>query len=690
MSKVTSVEKALEGEAKLFRELELSKPTLKGLKHSSFTEMSEIQKLSLPYTLDGKDVLAAAKTGSGKTLAFLIPLLETLQKQSWNQMDGLGALVISPTRELAMQTFQVLRKVGAFHTFSAGLLIGGKHLKEEVGRVGRMNILICTPGRLLQHMDETPEFNCDNLQVLVLDEADMVLDMGFQKEMNAIIDNLPKERQTLLFSATQTDSVAQLARLSLVDPVKLSAANVDGFSESFEIPEKLVQRYIVCPLEKKVDIFYSFLKAHLRAKILVFVSSCKQVRFLYEAFCKVQPGVQLLQLHGQQKQMQRIEIFDSFCRKQHVCLFATDVAARGLDFPAVDWVFQFDCPESIDTYIHRVGRTARFDSKGDALALILPSEEDGMKALWEAKKISVKPIKVNPKKQNSIKQALSSICVQNPSVKYLGEKGLVSYVRSVHLNPNKQVFKVLELPLTAFAHSMGLPSTPKIKFVNRLKAEKNRSRQKLDDQEDLAASEGASVPDTNINSSLPEGSSDGNSNAGDEDDLLVLTRKDHEYLEPADKSALLNDSANDGVMSKRQLKRMKTKELKLRGNNKHFTFSDDGSAVPTYALQSVREYMKQNNLSSLDEGAKLYAECQSSIMAAADVEDKNVEREKRREKKMQKKAKLASRQQSSQDVLPTLAEDHSSSHHFSNSDSESPGSSLPVEPESEAEVDLSE
>ena len=181
---------------------------------NNFIKTTEIQKQSLKYSLEGKDVLGAAKTGSGKTLAFIIPVLERLHKEKWTSFDGLGALIVSPTRELALQIFKVLRDVGKKHSFSAGLLIGGKNLKQEQERVSKMNILVATPGRLLQHMDQTPEFNCLNLQILVLDEADRILDSGFEKSLNAIIENLPP-RQTLLFSATQTKAVKDLARLSV-------------------------------------------------------------------------------------------------------------------------------------------------------------------------------------------------------------------------------------------------------------------------------------------------------------------------------------------------------------------------------------------------------------------------------------------------------------------------------------------
>ena len=180
----------------------------------NFVKTTEIQKQSLKHSLLGKDVLGAAKTGSGKTLAFIIPVLEKLYKENWSSLDGLGALIISPTRELALQIFKVLRDVGKKHSFSAGLLIGGKNLVQEQERVSKMNILVATPVRLLQHMDQTPDFNCLNLQILVLDEADRILDSGFEKTLNAIIENLPP-RQTLLFSATQTKAVKDLARLSV-------------------------------------------------------------------------------------------------------------------------------------------------------------------------------------------------------------------------------------------------------------------------------------------------------------------------------------------------------------------------------------------------------------------------------------------------------------------------------------------
>uniref|UniRef100_A0A0D9S2K2 ATP-dependent RNA helicase n=1 Tax=Chlorocebus sabaeus TaxID=60711 RepID=A0A0D9S2K2_CHLSB len=371
-----------------FSDFPLSKKTLKGLQEAQYRLVTEIQKQTIGLALQGKDVLGAAKTGSGKTLAFLVPVLEALYRLQWTSTDGLGVLIISPTRELAYQTFEVLRKVGKNHDFSAGLIIGGKDLKHEAERINNINILVCTPGRLLQHMDETVSFHATDLQMLVLDEADRILDMGFADTMNAIIENLPKKRQTLLFSATQTKSVKDLARLSLKDPEYVWVHEKAKYST----PATLEQNYIVCELQQKISVLYSFLRSHLKKKSIVFFSSCKEVQYLYRVFCRLRPGISILALHGRQQQMRRMEVYNEFVRKRAAVLFATDIAARGLDFPAVNWVLQFDCPEDANTYIHRAGRTARYKEDGEALLILLPSEKAMVQQLLQ-KKVPVKEIK---------------------------------------------------------------------------------------------------------------------------------------------------------------------------------------------------------------------------------------------------------------------------------------------------------
>ncbi|XP_072254051.1 probable ATP-dependent RNA helicase DDX10 [Pyxicephalus adspersus] len=446
-----------------FSDFPISKKTIRGLVEAQYRLPTEIQKQTIGLALQGKDVLGAAKTGSGKTLAFLIPALECLYRQQWTADDGLGILIISPTRELAYQTFEVLRKVGRNHEFSAGLIIGGKDLKQESARIHRTNILICTPGRLLQHMDETSFFHASNLQMLVLDEADRILDMGFADTMNAIVENLPKKRQTLLFSATQTKSVKDLARLSLKDPEYVWVHEKAKFST----PATLEQNFVVCDLPQKINLLFSFVRNHLKKKSIVFFSSCKQVQYLFRAFCRLRPGIPILALHGKQQQMKRMEVYNDFVKKQSAVLFATDIAARGLDFPAVSWVLQLDCPEDANTYIHRVGRTARYKEGGEALLVLLPSEVEGMVRQLEEKKVPINEIKINPEKLLEVQGRLEAFLAQEQEMKERAQRCFVSYLRAVYLMKNKEVFDVSKLPLAEYARSLGLAVAPRVRFLQK-------------------------------------------------------------------------------------------------------------------------------------------------------------------------------------------------------------------------------
>ncbi|KAM5223907.1 putative ATP-dependent RNA helicase DDX10 isoform 4-T4 [Hipposideros larvatus] len=445
-----------------FSDFPLSKKTLKGLQEAQYRLVTEIQKQTIGLALQGKDVLGAAKTGSGKTLAFLVPV-KALYRLQWTSADGLGVLIISPTRELAYQTFEVLRKVGKNHDFSAGLIIGGKDLKHEAERINNINILVCTPGRLLQHMDETICFHATNLQMLVLDEADRILDMGFADTMNAIIENLPKKRQTLLFSATQTKSVKDLARLSLKNPEYVWVHEKAKYST----PATLEQNYIVCELPQKISVLYSFLRSHLKKKSIVFFSSCKEVQYLYRVFCRLRPGISILALHGRQQQMRRMEVYNEFVHKRAAVLFATDIAARGLDFPAVNWVLQFDCPEDANTYIHRAGRTARYKEDGEALLILLPSEK-GMVQLLLQKKVPVKEIKINPEKLIDVQKKLESFLAEDQDLKERAQRCFVSYIRSVYLMKDKEIFDVSKLPIPEYALSLGLAVAPRVRFLQKM------------------------------------------------------------------------------------------------------------------------------------------------------------------------------------------------------------------------------
>ncbi|KAI9344517.1 P-loop containing nucleoside triphosphate hydrolase protein [Zopfochytrium polystomum] len=657
-----------------FSQLPLSRNMQSGLKKSSFIDMTEIQKASLPYSLCGRDVLGAAKTGSGKTLAFLIPVLERLHREKWTRMDGLGALVISPTRELALQTFDVLRKIGGLFQFSAGLLIGGKDLKSERDRVGLMNILISTPGRLLQHMDQTPDFSCDNVQILVLDEADRILDAGFEKTVNAIVGHLPKERQTLLFSATQTKSVRDLARLSLNSPEYVAVHE----KSEFATPKALTQKYIVLELHQKLDMLFSFIKTHLKQKILVFLSTCKQVRFVYETFCKMHPGMPLLHLFGKQKQPKRMAIFETFCQKTAVCLFATDIAARGLDFPAVDWVIQVDCPEDAATYIHRVGRTARYESAGNALLFLAPSEENGMVSTLKERKVPIEKIQVNPKKIKPTRQQMVMFCSKSPEIKYLAQKAFISYMRSVYLQGNKDIFDVHALPAEEFADSLGLPGAPKIRFAKKSDKKKHDESENdiehdpsdgrghaptdsagndEDSDSDFAAKKKTitrvdrmfSAKNRTILSEHYAKLREEEQPNDDSEDFFGLVRKDHDVKEDT------NTPMTASEMTARAILKAKRKEIVSRGIPRKTEFDDEGNPID-HRLETLEEFEAAE---PIDIRKERHLASQITEMKSIDSEDKLIAKDKRRQKRLEKKRKLAAARLGGEVVLDGSAEDSS-------------------------------
>ncbi|KAI9801804.1 MAG: ATP-dependent RNA helicase dbp4 [Sarcosagium campestre] len=679
-----------EADIKTFSQLPLSKPTSSGLQSSHFTTLTDIQARAIPLALKGADCLGAAKTGSGKTLAFLVPVLEKLYRQRWTELDGLGALIISPTRELAIQIFDVLRKIGRYHSFSAGLVIGGKSLQEERERLSRMNILVCTPGRMLQHMDQTAAFEVDNLQILVLDEADRILDMGFQSTVDAIVEHLPTERQTLLFSATQTRKVSDLARLSLSDPEYISVHE----AATSATPSTLQQHYVVTPLPEKLNTLYSFLRSNVKAKILVFLSSGKQVRFVYESFRHLQPGLPLLHLHGRQKQTARLDITTRFSAAKHSCLFATDVVARGLDFPAVDWVIQLDCPEDADTYIHRVGRTARYEHAGRAVLFLDPSEEEGMLKRLEHRKVPIEQIKIRQKKQQSIQSQLQNMCFKDPELKYLGQKAFISYAKSIHLQKDKEIFKLAELPLEEFSTSLGLPGAPRIKFLrgDNAKSIKNAPRQLPSDDDDddgddeeARGSDEGQVVATNGKKEKKKTDAvrtrydrmfertnqdiltdhyaklvqddDGNDSPkkgdvpADQEDFLTVKRR--LSMDEGD-GAEAEFSADGGsvttkkipvkgkedlvIDSKRREKLLQSKKklLKLKGKGSKLVFDEDGNSHEVYELEDEDAFQQRGAPESQRAN---FVEEERVRVQAADRADKELAREKRKIKKEKQKAR---------------------------------------------------
>ncbi|CAD6499169.1 BgTH12-04821 [Blumeria graminis f. sp. triticale] len=676
-----------------FSDLPLCQATRSGLESSHFKTLTDIQCKAIPLALKGKDILGAARTGSGKTLAFLIPVLDNLYRQKWTELDGLGALIISPTRELAIQIFEVLRKIGRNHSFSAGLVIGGRNLQEERERLGRMNILVCTPGRMLQHMDQTAAFEVGNLQMLVLDEADRILDMGFKHSIDAIIEHLPKQRQTLLFSATQTKKVSDLARLSLKDP-EYVAVHEAALSAT---PATLQQYYVETKLPEKLNTLFSFIRSNLKAKIIVFLSSGKQVRFVYESFRRLQPGIPLLHLHGRQKQTARLDITARFSASQNSCIFATDVVARGLDFPAVDWVIQLDCPEDSDTYIHRVGRTARYERAGKAVMFLDPSEVEGMLKRLENKKVPILRTKPRDNKQQRIDSQFQNMCFQDPELKYLAQKAFTSYAKSLYLQKDKEVFKLDEYDLEGFASSLGLPGAPKIKFQKGEDARKikNAPRATFSNDEEIEALgdtivSGKEKVRTKYDRMFERRNQDVLSghyskmishNDGDDASLAMLgdADEDNDFLSvkrvipvDIDGSTFHEDQESTGpapkivsglgtepivVDSKRKEKLLKSKKklTKLKEKGTKLVYDDDGNPHQVYELEDEEGFHQRGPAEV--QRAK-FVESEVARIQEADVHDKELAKQKKREKRDKKKAREAAGiiEDESEEEVPDLME----------------------------------
>ncbi|KAM3862173.1 ATP-dependent RNA helicase DDX18 [Diretmus argenteus] len=434
----------------------VSEYTLKGVKEMGFEHMTEIQHKSIRPLLEGRDVLAAAKTGSGKTLAFLIPSLELIYKLKFMPRNGTGVVILSPTRELAMQTYGVMKELMTHHVHTYGLIMGGSNRSAEAQKLANgVNILVATPGRLLDHLQNTPGFMFKNLQCLIIDEADRILEVGFEEELKQIIKLLPRKRQTMLFSATQTRKVEDLARISLKkEPLYVG---VDDNKDNATV-DGLEQGYVVCPSEKRFLLLFTFLKKNRKKKLMVFFSSCMSVKFHYELLNYI--DLPVMAIHGKQKQTKRTTTFFQFCNADSGILLCTDVAARGLDIPEVDWIVQYDPPDDPKEYIHRVGRTARgINGRGHALLILRPEELGFLRFLKQAK-VPLSEFEFSWSKISDIQSQLDKLIEKNYYLHKSAQEAYKSYVRAYDSHSLKQIYSVNTLNLPMVAQSFGFKVPP--------------------------------------------------------------------------------------------------------------------------------------------------------------------------------------------------------------------------------------
>lgn len=453
-----------------FDSLPLSPATLRSIEAMGFKTMTEVQARTIPPLLAGKDVLGAARTGSGKTMAFLVPAVEMLNTLRFKPANGTGVVIISPTRELALQILGVVKDLMQGHSQTFGIVMGGANRKAEADKLVKgVNLLVATPGRLLDHLQNTKGFVFKNLKALVIDEADRILEVGFEEEMKQIIKILPNDnRQTMLFSATQTTKVTDLARISLrPGPLYI---NVDQAKDT-STAEFLEQGYVVCDSDQRFLLLFTFLKRNLKKKVIVFFSSCNSVKYHAELLNYI--DVPVLDLHGKQKQQKRTNTFFEFCNAPTGILLCTDVAARGLDIPKVDWIIQFDPPDDPRDYIHRVGRTARAGKAGKSLLFLLPSELGFLRFLKVAK-VPLNEYQFPQRKVADVQRQLESLISKNHYLNTSARDGYRSYLQAYASYSLKKIFDVNRLDLAKVGRAFGFAVPPKVNIsVGSIKPKKS-------------------------------------------------------------------------------------------------------------------------------------------------------------------------------------------------------------------------
>eukprot|EP00877_Chromochloris_zofingiensis_P001236 jgi/Chrzof1/11112/Cz05g24070.t1 len=320
---------------------------------------SVIQQQAVPPLIQGSDVIGLAQTGSGKTGAFALPILQTLM----DKPQELFALVLSPTRELAIQIAEQFEALGSGIGLKTAVLVGGiDMMSQAIALARRPHVIVGTPGRVVDHLSNTKGFSLKSLKHLVLDEADKLLDMDFEQEIDQILKVIPKERRTQLFSATMTNKVQKLQRACLVNPVKVEVAH------KYSTVDTLRQQYLFVPAKYKDCYLAHVLNELSGSTAMIFTRTCDATRKI--ALTLRNLGFGAVPIHGQMAQPKRLGALNKFKGGERNILVATDVASRGLDIPSVDVVINYDVPANSKDYIHRVGRTARAGRSGRSVTIV--------------------------------------------------------------------------------------------------------------------------------------------------------------------------------------------------------------------------------------------------------------------------------------------------------------------------------
>ena len=364
-----------------FSQLKINELILNAISRKEFTKMTEIQEKVVPYAIKGGDLIAQAPTGTGKTLAFTIPILNSIDESS----RVCQALVIAPTRELAVQITNDINEISFYMDVKAVTLYGGELIDKQITALRRKpQIIVATPGRLIDHI-ERKTVNLDNVKMVILDEADEMLNMGFREDIDAILNNIG-EHQTMLFSATFSPEIEEIARKFMKNPNKI-AVNHGSLTV-----ERIDQKYVVCQEKDKVEVIARLIESNEYKIVMIFCNTKKAVDEVTSAL--LTRGFLTEALHGDMKQMQRDRVMARFREGTINVLVASDVAARGLDIENVDVVFNYDLPTDEEYYVHRIGRTGRASKDGLSVSLITPKEKWRLRSIISYAKTKIDEIKI--------------------------------------------------------------------------------------------------------------------------------------------------------------------------------------------------------------------------------------------------------------------------------------------------------
>lgn len=359
----------------LFTDLKLSEPILKAISDQGYTTPSPVQAQAIPYILEGRDMLAGAQTGTGKTAGFTLPMLEILSRKTHNTKapKQIRALILTPTRELAAQVGESVKMYGKYLRFKSAVIFGGVGIQPQVAALRQwVDIVIATPGRLLDHMSQGT-IDLRHVEILVLDEADRMLDMGFVKDIRRVISVLPQKRQNLLFSATYSDDIKSLCESILRNPAVVEVARRNTSSEL------VTQRVILVDCARKSALFGYLAKENDWKQVLVFTRTKHQANKLSDYLQKI--GVSATAIHGNKSQAARTKALADFKAGEVRILVATDIAARGLDIDQLPHVVNLELPNIAEDYVHRIGRTGRAGNEGEAISLVCVDEYDYLKSI---------------------------------------------------------------------------------------------------------------------------------------------------------------------------------------------------------------------------------------------------------------------------------------------------------------------